>query len=311
MSRTFHAEHVGSLLRPAYLLKAREAHDKGELSIAELRAAEDRAIEENIRIQADAGVAGLHRRRGAPRVLAGLFESVDGVVPAPRTMTWYRDGKELPPEETLHDGVAAAAKVSRKGNLAGTEAAFMAARAPGAFKITLISASMGGMIWHPEISAPAYPTPAELIEDLIPLQLAEIDDLAASHGARWIQLDSLAYNRVIDSRRDDRIRGVQTPEQLLAATIDVDSRVVRAIKRKHPDVTVAMHICRGNYRSSWAASGSYEAVAERLFNESRRPVPAGVRHRAGRRVRAAPLCPWRSWRPDDRTRPGYHQGSRP
>jgi 5-methyltetrahydropteroyltriglutamate--homocysteine methyltransferase len=123
------------------------------------------------------------------------------------------------------------------------------------------------MIWHPEISASAYPTSAELIEDLIPLQLAEIDDLVASHGVRWIQLDSLAYNRVIDSRRDDRIRGVKTPEDLLEATIDVDSRVVRAIKRKHPDVTVAMHICRGNYRSSWAASGSYEAVAERLFNE--------------------------------------------
>ena len=182
-------------------------------------------------------------------------------------MTWYRDGKELSSEDTLHDGVAAAAKVSRKGDLAGTEAAFMAARAPGTFKITMISVSLGGMIWHPEISAPAYPTPAALIEDLIPLQLAEIDGLVASHGVRWIQLDSLAYNRVIDSRRDDRIRGVQTPGELLDATIDVDSRVVGAIKREHPDVTVAMHVCRGNYRSSWAASGSYEAVAERLFNE--------------------------------------------
>jgi 5-methyltetrahydropteroyltriglutamate--homocysteine methyltransferase len=267
-SRTYHAEHVGSLLRPPYLLDAREAFEKGELAIAELRAAEDRAIEENLRIQTDAGIGVFtdgEARRESWR--AGLFESVDGVVPAPRLMTWYRDGKQLPPEETLSDGVAAAAKVSRKGDLTGTEAAFMAARAPGLFKITMISVSMGGMIWHPEISAPAYPTPADLIEDLISLQLAEIDGLVAKHGVRWIQLDSLAYNRVIDTRRDDRIRGVRTPEELLEATIDVDSRVVRAIKREHPDITVAMHICRGNYRSSWAASGSYEAVAERLFGE--------------------------------------------
>ena len=55
-SRTYHAEHVGSLLRPPYLLEAREAHEKGELTIAELRAAEDHAVEENLRIQADAGV---------------------------------------------------------------------------------------------------------------------------------------------------------------------------------------------------------------------------------------------------------------
>jgi 5-methyltetrahydropteroyltriglutamate--homocysteine methyltransferase len=267
-SRTYHAEHVGSLLRPSYLLDARQAYEKDELTIAGLRAAEDRAIEENLRIQADAGIAVFtdgEARRESWR--AGLFESIDGLVPAPRSMTWYRDGKELSPEETLHDGVAAAAKVSRKGDLAGTEAAFMAAHAPGPFKITMISASLGGMIWHPDISAAVYPTPAALIEDLIPLQLAEIDDLVANHGVRWIQLDSLAYNRVIDTRRDDRIRGVQAPGELLDATIDVDSRVVAAIKRKHPGVTVAMHICRGNYRSSWAASGSYEAVAERLFNE--------------------------------------------
>ncbi len=74
-------------------------------------------------------------------------------------MTWFRDGKEVPPEEAPSDGVAASAKVSRKGDLSGVEARFMASHAPGAFKITMISASMGGMIWEPRISGPVYPTP--------------------------------------------------------------------------------------------------------------------------------------------------------
>ena len=267
MTTTYHAEHVGSLLRPRWLLAAREACEQGTLPLAELRATEDRAIEENIALQRDAGVqiyTDGEARRESWR--AGLMESIDGVVPAPRTMTWFRDGKEVPPEEAVSDGVAASAKVSRKGDLSRVEARFMASHAPGEFKITMISASMGGMIWEPRISGPVYPTPADLIEDLVPLQLAEIDTMVGL-GVRRIQLDSLAYNVVIDTRRDDRIRGVQSAEQLLDATIAVDARIVRAVKDKHPEVTVGLHICRGNARSSWASQGSYEPVAERLFSE--------------------------------------------
>lgn len=269
MAPQYHAEHVGSLLRPAWLLQAREAHENGTLPIAALREIEDRAVLEHLALQKDAGLQVFtdgEARRLSWR--AGLMESLDGVVPAPRRMKWYRHDKELPPEETLSDGVAASVKVSRKQELTGVEAAFMTRHAPGAFKITMISASMGGMIWHPRISAAVYPTPAELIEDLAALQIEEIESLVAQ-GVRWIQLDSLAYTRVIDTGHsdDERIRGDLPAKQLLDLTIATDSRIVSAVKDKHPDVTVAMHICRGNYRSSWAAQGSYEPVAERLFNE--------------------------------------------
>ena len=103
---------------------------------------------------------------------------------------------------------------------------------------------------------------------------------------------------------------MRTPEELLEATIDVDSRVVRAIKREHPDITLAMHICRGNYRSSWAASGSYEAVAERLFGEV--PVDRFLLEYDTERqaASAAPFRPLRPGRPRGRARPGDHQGSR-
>ena len=197
---------------------------------------------------------------------AGLLESLGGVEPASRTLRWYRNGKELSPEETLSDGAVAVAKVSRRKDLTGVEASFMAARAPGTFKITMISASMGGMIWDRERSSAVYPAPNDLIEDLAALQIDEIGALAAK-GVRWVQLDSLSYNQVIDPGATGRTRAALSPQQALDAAITVDAAIVTAVKREHQDLTVGMHICRGNYRSSWMAQGGYEPVAERLFNE--------------------------------------------
>ncbi len=267
MTTEYHAEHVGSLLRPPWLLKARESYARGMLSLEALREAEDRAIAAHLTLQEEAGLRVFtdgEARRDSWR--AGLIEALDGLVPAERPMKWYRDGKEVPQEEIGTDGVAAAARVTRKQDLTGVEAAFMAEHAPGTFKITMVSSSMGGMIWHPRISAAVYPTVASLIDDLVPLQLAEVDRLVGL-GVRWIQLDSLAYNRVFDPGKQDNVRGGLRPEQLLDATVSVDARLVGAIKRAHPGVTVGLHICRGNARSAYGGSGSYEAVAERLFNE--------------------------------------------
>src|ERR1700761_533732 len=154
MTTEYHAEHVGSLLRPPWLLEAREARAKGTLSAEGLREAEDRAVAEHLAMQEEAGLRVFtdgEARRDSWR--AGLIEALDGLVPAGRPMKWSRDGKEGPPEEIGADGVAAAAKVTRKQDLAGVEAAFMARHAPGTFKITMISSSMGGMIWHPQVSA--------------------------------------------------------------------------------------------------------------------------------------------------------------
>ena len=267
MATTYHAEHVGSLLRPPYLLRAREAHETGEVTTAQLREVEDRAIAELLDIQKQAGLTVFtdgEARRESWR--AGLLESLTGVEPASRTLRWYRNGKELSPEETLSDGAVAVATVSRKQDLTGVEARFMAARAPGTFKITMISASMGGMIWDRERSSAVYPAPNDLIEDLAALQIDEIGSLAA-RGVRWVQLDSLSYNQVIDPGATGSTRAALSPEQALDAAITVDSKIVTAVKREHQDLTVGMHICRGNYRSSWMAQGGYEPVAERLFNE--------------------------------------------
>jgi len=262
------AEHVGSLLRPPYLLTARERYEAGDISVDELRRAEDRAITELLATQHDAGVdvyTDGEARRESWR--AGLLESLSGVIPAQRTMRWYRDDKELTKEETLNDGAIVTDRVSRKQDLTGAEAAFMTGHAPGPYKITMISAAMAGMIWDPVQSVTAYPGVRDLMEHLAEIQIEEIGSLVENHGVGWVQLDSLTYTQAIDAHHSGSTRSRIDPHQALDAAIAIDAKIITAVKSRHPAVTIGMHICRGNYRSSWMAQGSYEPVAERLLNE--------------------------------------------
>jgi 5-methyltetrahydropteroyltriglutamate--homocysteine methyltransferase len=270
MTTQFHAEHVGSLLRPSWLLQARAASKRGEVTGERLREVEDRAALEAIDTQRRAGIEvftdGEMRRDSW---MAGLLESIGGVVPISTlaSVKWHRKDGEAPAEETDFDMVAANARVTQKVAHTSAEAAFMSAHAPGRFKITMMSSAMGGILWQPEVSGDAYPDPAELMRDLVNLHIREIEVLI-DQGVTWIQLDSLGYNNVIDAEfRAAAGAGAVPPEVLLDAAVTIDAELVRAAKRKNPDVTVGMHICRGNNRSAWMAQGSYEPVAERLFSE--------------------------------------------
>ena len=268
MATDHHAEHVGSLLRQPWLLTARAAHKRGELSDDGLREVEDRAVEENIALQREAGITvftdGEARRTNW---MTGILESTGGmsVVETP-AVTWHREDGVIPPtDETDFVMTSATAKVFRKTKLTNVEAEFMAARVPGQFKITMMSAAMGGMVWRPDVSVAAYPSPADLVQDLVALQVEEIGDLV-SLGTRWVQLDSLSYNQVFDNEfRVATGNEAVDPALILAASVDADAAIVRGVKAAHPDVTIGMHICRGNNRSAYMAKGGYEPVAEALF----------------------------------------------
>jgi 5-methyltetrahydropteroyltriglutamate--homocysteine methyltransferase len=269
MATKYHAEHVGSLLRPSWLLDARTAHKEGRVDSEALREAEDRAALQAIELQRDAGIEvftdGEARRA---TWMAGFFESLGGVTPVgtPR-VPWHREGGDPPVEDTDFDSVAATGKVSRQGSRTSTEASFLAQHAPGQFKITMISSSMGGMLWYPDLSVAAYPSPGDLVRDLVALQIEEIESLI-DQGVTWIQLDSLSYNQVLDPDfRAATGLAALPPEAILDAVITADAALVRGAKRRNPDITIGMHICRGNNRSAWMAQGSYEPVAERLFGE--------------------------------------------
>jgi 5-methyltetrahydropteroyltriglutamate--homocysteine methyltransferase len=263
-----HAEHVGSLLRPAYLLDARARHRAGELTDAELRAAEDRAALEAIALQRESGIGvftdGEVRRESW---MAGMMESVGGTVtaPSPHPPTWHRGDGTPSREETSLTYAAVTGKVYRKNARTSVEAAFLAAHAPGPYKITMISSSMGAQLWRSDLSAADYPTPADLVADLVRLQTEEITELVGQ-GVRWLQLDSLGYLMVVDDDyRVSRGTGDVPPQAILDSSVAADQAMIAAARAASPDVTVGMHICRGNNRSAWLAKGSYEPLAERLF----------------------------------------------
>jgi 5-methyltetrahydropteroyltriglutamate--homocysteine methyltransferase len=270
MATDHHAEHVGSLLRPRWLLDARAAHRQGKLGEAELREAEDRAATDNIALQRDAGIEvftdGEVRRTNW---MTGILESTGGMNPVDSSsVIWHREDGQIPPtEETNFVAMAAAAKVYRKNRLTNVEAEFMARHVPGQFKITMMSAAMGGMTWRPDVSAAVYPSPADLVRDLVALQIEEIGELI-ERGTRWVQLDSLSYNQVFDDEfRAATGNAAVDPRLILEGSVAADAAIVRAVKARHPDVTIGLHICRGNNRSAHMAKGGYEPVAERLFGE--------------------------------------------
>jgi 5-methyltetrahydropteroyltriglutamate--homocysteine methyltransferase len=149
MATDVHAEHVGSLLRQPWLREARAEYKQGKLNTDQLREAEDRAALENIALQREAGIQvftdGEVRRE---TWMAGLLESTGGmtVVKTP-PVAWQRDDGVTPPtEETDFDLTVATATVYRKTPLTNVEAEFMARQVPGQFKITMMSAAMGGMV---------------------------------------------------------------------------------------------------------------------------------------------------------------------
>lgn len=265
------------MLRPPALLQLRRDHEQGRVSADELREATDTAVLDALDLQREAGIAvftdGEQRRANW---LAGVMETVGGLVPSESSVTnrvtWHRtaadDGDSVPPtEETDLPEVVVGEKVYRKQDLSLAEADFMLKHAPGQFKITMASSTMGFLFWGEGVTNQAYSSPLEMSEDFLKLQIQDVHTLLDA-GVTWIQLDSLTYIHAIDEEFIGAARFSQAElDARIAASVAADNAVIRAARERNPEVTVGVHICRGNNRSAWTARGSYEPVAERLFGE--------------------------------------------
>ncbi len=262
----FRADHVGSFLRPARLAEARQRFFDGALPAAELRAVEDECIREVVRRQEEVGLNGItdgEFRRTYFHI--DFLEQLDGVTVSygEFTATFRKDdGTEVgfkPP--TMHVD----APVRHARSIQGRDFDFLKSVVGRTPKVCIPSPSMlhfrGG---RKAISEAVYPDLDRFYDDLTAAYREEVAELAG-RGCRYLQMDdtNLAYLCDPAIRESTRARG-DDPDALT----HLYCRLVNESIRDRPaDMTITVHLCRGNFKSAWVAQGGYEPVAEILFNE--------------------------------------------
>jgi 5-methyltetrahydropteroyltriglutamate--homocysteine methyltransferase len=269
MGRTtppFRADHVGSLLRPRRLLQARDDHAAGRGSAEELRVVEDDAIREVVAMQRDVGLQSAtdgEFRRASWHM--DFIYQLGGVAKADEHLTVrFRN-----PQGTL-EFTSAALKINDQVQLThtifGEHFGFLQGLVTDATpKLTIPSPNMVHYRGGPAAIDPnVYPNMEEFWGDLATAYAEEVAHLGEL-GCTYLQFDdtSLAYLNDPQQRAMVAQRG-DDAEHLHLRYI---KQINQALVRKPPGMTVTTHMCRGNFRSSWAAEGGYDFVAEALFGE--------------------------------------------
>jgi len=268
MSTSIRADHVGSLLRPQSLLEKRLAFEAGTISEATLHTAEDEGILRVLDLQKQTGVDvvsdGEFRRTAWGN---GFLDSLEGITDHPdsarQTAGRWKGAHSNVATATVPIRRVVTGKVALKEPFTLREAKFLQRHAPKPFKITIPSPTMFNRLYDPALSAGAYEDLDALLEDFVAIYLKEVDSLHEI-GVPYIQLDSLRYIDTIDAVEKGQIEAADA-RSTLEKLVEVDNRILGHAKRDR--VTRGVHICRGNHRSSWAVTGSYESVAEFLLGK--------------------------------------------
>jgi 5-methyltetrahydropteroyltriglutamate--homocysteine methyltransferase len=259
----FRAEHVGSLLRTPEVKENRLRWKKGEISAAELREIEDKAIIETVKKLESTGMKsitdGEFRRDyfhlDFLKELSGV--TVSGGIEANPNAKAAEDGF-TPPK------LSVTGKLKHVKDIQVADFNFLKSVVTQTPKVSIPSPTMvhfrGG---RKSIDINSYPNMDEFFHDLSECYKAEINALY-KNGCRYIQLDdtNLAYLCDVKMREAARERG-EDPDELPRTYASLINSVIDG---RPDDLTIAIHLCRGNYRSTWFAEGGYELVAEILFN---------------------------------------------
>jgi 5-methyltetrahydropteroyltriglutamate--homocysteine methyltransferase len=265
MQRTappFRADHVGSLLRPASLKDARSKHAQGTITAAQLKEIEDREIEKVVRKQEEIGLKlatdGEFRRSWWH---FDFFRRLDGVTPYTTDQ-----GIQFHGVQTKSEGIKVTAKLGFSGHPMLEHFKFLKSHARVTPKMTIPAPST----FHfrqgrAAVSTDVYPTLDPFFDDLAAAYRAAIRAFYDG-GCRYLQLDDTAWAMVCDpnERAHSKERGDEPdalPKRYAALTN-------AALAQKPADMTITMHSCRGNFRSTFIASGGYEFVAEHLLGNT-------------------------------------------
>jgi 5-methyltetrahydropteroyltriglutamate--homocysteine methyltransferase len=257
----FHADHVGSLLRPHSLIEARHKVREGKMAASELYTMEDHAIREVVRFQEDIGLQAVtdgEFRRGA--FFSHFVKTVEGMTVKATPFTFSNDAGDTAQAYAPYT----AGRLKRTRGITTQEFRFVRSLTSRTAKVTLPAPPYVNFLGGRErVNPAAYADMAEYFSDLAAVYREEFADLA-DLGCSFVQLDEVPLAMMEDARVNDRIRSLgEDPDALIDAYIDVLSAAVRD---KPASLTIGLHLCRGNYRGRWLAAGGYGRVADRIFN---------------------------------------------
>ena len=270
MPATYRADHIGSLLRPRELLNARTAHAAGRTPAAELKELEDRCILQALELQRGCGVQVLsdgEYRRGDFRT--ELANALEGMEPGDVPLSWR--GPQSAGFASGGGGVASppvwviGGPLRRRQRITAHESGFLLENANGPCKVTMPSPGfMGSRCYRKGVSDQHYPRVADAVRDMAVIVREEIIALI-DEGVPYIQLDAPGYTAFVDDAQREQMRANgDDPDVLFAEIVEADNSCFEGLRRD--GLILAVHLCRGNNRSHWLSEGSYEAIAERLFN---------------------------------------------
>jgi 5-methyltetrahydropteroyltriglutamate--homocysteine methyltransferase len=262
----FRADHVGSLLRPQRLLEAREEHAQGRIDDAELRGIEDGAIREIVRKQEAIGLEAAtdgEFRRSSWHM--DFIYQLDGITKEAGhiAVSFHRaDGDiEFTPAALHVDG-----KLGVSKTIFGDAFAFLQEQVTTTVpKLTIPSPSMvhyrGGKA---AIDPSVYPTLDEFWSGLVAAYREQVRRLGEA-GCTYLQFDDTSLAYVNDPHQREYIASIGgDPER---QHVEYIHHINEALAGRPDGMSVTTHMCRGNFRSAWAAEGGYDYVAEALFSE--------------------------------------------
>jgi 5-methyltetrahydropteroyltriglutamate--homocysteine methyltransferase len=261
----YRADHVGSLIRPEALIRARQAAEKGEITPAELIPIQYDAIRDVVRMQAEIGFKlatdGEYNRTFWQRDFLLKFSNVRQV--AAKLPVRFHSAAGT--RDHAPPSLQVIGKLARPHGIFVDDFRFLQSVTNATAKITIPSPTTihfrGG---REAIDAGAYPDLREFYADLARVYREEIRDLAEA-GCRYLQIDEVNMAYLCDPELRAQVRNIGEDPATLPKTY---ARLLNdTIAGRPRDMVVCLHLCRGNFAGAWVAEGGYDPIAEILFNE--------------------------------------------
>ncbi len=268
---------VGSLLRPDAVRQARIAFDDGKIAEAELHAIADQAVREAVRLQEAAGLDvvtdGEIRRLNFQDSFGA---SVEGYDANRSTLKVYEQrvegaapGQRWDIAQMHHAGTAvshrrpAKARLTLAHNIPLEEYRFVSTVAKAPAKVSLIGPDRIAQRFEYESSTAVYRDLDAFVADVVAIERQIVTSLVEA-GCRYVHIDAPGFTAYVDepTMAQMRARG-EDPMRNFSRSLQAEAAVIA----DYPGVTFGIHLCRGNQRSMWHREGSYDAIAEKLFNE--------------------------------------------